>query len=402
MAAMTQPPDFASGPLTGVRVLDLSRVIAGPYLGRLLADLGADVIKVEPPEGDLSRQIAPKHDRGMSALYTFANVGKRCVGIDLRKPGATELVLDLVRISDAVIENFRPGVLDGLGLDWKTIREANPRTNLVSLNGFGATSSWRDRRAYAPIVHAVTGILDDQGAYADQPVTQINAAHADTITSLHGAIALLSALRVAEATGRGQHIEVPMFDAVLTSYSEVGSALLDPPNDLVMNPIYDAGSNGVIATAGPAQHLWRLLTEADPELADPTPPGAPLAEKARLRHRAIAHWMAAQPGPEALLDVLAAAGVACAPVVTLPEALNGPLARERDLLHHVDDRRGGSRAVVRPPARFSDAENRVRGPAPQLGEHNHEVLGDLLGYDPARIEALAAAGVLSRRELGEP
>ena len=102
------------------------------------------------------------------------------------------------------------------------------------------------------------------------------------------------------------------------------------------------------------------------------------------------------------VDLLAGAGVACAPVVSLPEALSGPLARERDLLHQVDDRRGGSRAVVRPAARFSDAENRVRGPAPQLGEHNDEVLGDLLGYDPARIEALSAAGVLSRREVGKP
>jgi CoA:oxalate CoA-transferase len=394
MPRVLESENYARGPLTGVRVIDLSRVIAGPYAGRLLADLGADVIKLEPPEGDESRMIAPRHDRGMSALFTFANVGKRSVAIDLQKPGASALVLELLRVSDVAIENFRPGVLDRLGLAWEQIQGANPRLVLLSINGYGRGSAWEDRRAYAPVMHAVTGILHDQSLYADQPVAQRNEAHADTVSSLQGTVALLAALRVAEATGRGQRVEVPMFDAVLTTYNEIGNALLDPPDDRVMNPIYDAGTNGPIAAAGAGQHVWGRVVEKFPEVTDPTPRGADLGAKIRARHRALEAWMADLPSTSAVLERLAEAGIAAAPVVTMEEATHGPLARERGLLVEVDDRRGGTRPVVRPAARFSASENAIRGSAPQRGEHNAEVLQDLLGYGTDRIRELEEAGVL--------
>jgi crotonobetainyl-CoA:carnitine CoA-transferase CaiB-like acyl-CoA transferase len=395
MGGMPDAPDFASGPLVGVRVIDLSRVLAGPYVGRILADFGADVIKVEPPEGDLSRLIAPKHDRGMSALFTFANAGKRSISMNLKNPAARDLVLDLVRRADVVVENFRPGVVERLGLGWKAIEAANPRAVLLSINGFGADSSWRERRAFAPIMHAVTGILHDQAQYSGQAVAQRNEAHADTVSALHGAVAILAALRVAEATGRGQHIEVPMFDAVLTTYNQTGTALLDPPDDRDMNPVYDAGEHGIIAVAGPTQHIWRSVIAAHSELADPTPPGADLPTKARLRHAALEAWMAKRDSREALFAALETAGLACAPVVSLREALLGPLATERSLLEHVDDRRGGTRPVVRPAARLSAAQNRVRGPAPRRGEHNAEVLRELLGVGDDEVAAFERAGVLA-------
>ncbi len=392
---MSEPADFADGPLVGVRVIDLSRVIAGPYVGRVLCDLGASVIKVEPPAGDPARQIAPRHDRGMSGFIAFANVGKRSVSVDLSKPGAAALLLDLVRTADAVIENFRPGVMERLGIGWAEIHAANPRAVLLSINGFGADSDWASRRAYAPIMHAVTGILHDQSRYSGQSVAQRNEAHADTVSALHGVISLLAALRVAEASGAGQHVEVPMFDAVLSTYNEVVYELLDGPDDRVMNPIYDAGPLGAIASAGSAAYVWTLAARAFPdELSDPTPPDADLATKARLRHAALERWMAAQPSHDVLLARLEEAGLACAPVVSLREALRGPLARERDLLTDVDDRRGGVRPVVRAPARFSDSRNEVRGVPPRRGEHNAEVLADLLGYDAARVASLESAGVL--------
>ena len=392
---MSQPADFADGPLVGVRVIDLSRVIAGPYVGRILTDLGASVIKVEPPAGDPARQIAPRHDRGMSGFLAFANVGKRSVSIDLSKPGASALLLDLVRTADAVIENFRPGVMDRLGIGWDAIHAANPRAILLSINGYGADSAWAGRRAYAPIMHAVTGILHDQSRYSGQPVAQRNEAHADTLSALHGVVSILAALRVAEASGEGQHVEVPMFDAVLSTYSEVVYELLDGPDDRVMNPIYDAGPLGAIASAGSAAYVWTLAARAFPdELPEPTPPGADLPTKARLRHEALEHWMASQPSHDALFAKLDEAGLACAAVVPLRDALSGPLARERDLLTEVDDRRGGVRPVVRAPARFSNTRNEIRGVPPRRGEHNAEVLGELLGYDAARVAALESAGVL--------
>ncbi len=384
---------FADGALRGIRILDLARVVAGPYVSRVLGDMGAEVIKVEPPEGDVVRQIAPRHDRGMSAFFHFVNVGKRSVSVDLHKPEGVRIVRELIGVCDAVVENFRPGVLARLGLPWETVHDANPRAVLLSLNGFGSDSAWSGRRAYAPIVHAITGILHDQSRYAGQPVAQLNQAYADTTASLHGTIALLAALRVAEATGIGQHVEVPMYDAVLATYSEANNALLREPDDRTMNPIYDAGPHGVIASAGAAQLVWRLVATTH-ALEDPTPPGADLATKARLRHQALEHWMGDQPTRESVLEKLAEAGVACAPVVPILEALTGPLAQERNLLLEVDDRRGGTRPLVRPPARFSASENTVRSPAPRRGEHNRAVLSEL-GYDEDRILALERAGVVS-------
>ena len=381
-----------------MRVLDLSRVLAGPYAGRLLCDLGAEVVKLEPPEGDDSRVIAPKHDRGQSWLFTFSNVGKRSIQLDLGKPGASDIVLELVRVCDAVIENFRPGVIERLGIGWERIHAANPRAVLLSINGFGADSSFRERRAYAPIVHAATGLLRDRGQVGEVP-TQPRNAYSDVLTGLHGTVALLAALRVAEATGRGQHVEVPMFDATLASHSESGNVLLEPPDDRVMNPIFDAAAHGFIAVGGAAQHVWLQLTAAfRDELPDPAGPDADLPTKARLRHDAIAAWMARQRTQAELLDKLGRAKLACAPVVTPREALLGPLATERALLASVDDRRGGTRPVVRSPARFSASRNEIRGPAPLPGEHGAEILRELLGFDDAKLESLVSSGVLVRSE----
>lgn len=392
---------FAEGALGGVRILDLARVVAGPYVSRILGDMGADVVKVEPPEGDVVRLIAPNYDQGMSAFFHFVNVGKRSICVDLRSDDGKQIIRDLFRVCDAVVENFRPGVLDRLDLGWQALHATNPKSVLLSLNGFGSNSAWSDRRAYAPILHAITGILHDQSQYAGQPVAQINEAHADTTASLHGTIALLAALRVAEATGSGQWVEVPMYDAVLATYSEANNALLPKPDDRTMNPIYDAASHGVIATAGAARLIWRLLATTH-GLEDPAPGEIDIPTKARARHGAIERWMSDQPTREALLAAMNEAGIACAPVVPILEALTGPLAQERKLLVQVDDRRGGTRPIVRPPARFSVSKNEIRARAPRRGEHNAEVLGELLGYSDARIRELEECAVLSASSPEDP
>src|SRR5512138_2397703 len=142
-------------PLAGIRVVDFSQVLAGPYTTRILAELGADVIKVEAPAGDLTRVIAPKRDRGQSGLYTWANLGKRGVCIDLAKPAGVALALDLVRASQVVVENFRPGVADRLGVGWDAVHAANPRAVMISVSGYGTGSSWAQKGAFAPSMHAV-------------------------------------------------------------------------------------------------------------------------------------------------------------------------------------------------------------------------------------------------------
>ncbi len=384
---------FSDGALSGVKILDLGRVVAGPYVSRVLGDMGAEVIKVEPPDGDVVRLIAPGHDQGMSALFHFVNVGKRDVCVDIRQPEGLAVLSDLVRWCDAVVENFRPDVMARLGIGWEVIHEINPRAILLSLSGFGSDSASSDQRSYAPILHAITGILHDQSQYSGQPVAQINEAHGDTTLGLHGSVALLAALRVAEATGVGQHVEIPMYDAILGTYSESNIALMPKPDDRVMNPIYDAGPHGVIAPAGAARLIWRMLAQSQ-GIEDPDP-DAVLEVKKKLRHRAIEAWMTAQPSRDAILEKLVAAGIACAPVVPILDALTGPLAVERDLLVEVDDRRGGTRPLVRSPARFSTTRNEIRGRSARRGEHNREVLAEVLGYDEERIRKLEEQQILS-------
>jgi CoA:oxalate CoA-transferase len=394
------PGELVRAPLCDLRVLDFSQVLAGPYAARVLAELGADVIKVEAPAGDLSRRIAPRRDRGQSGLYTWANLGKRCICIDLQQPDGRALALDLVRKCHLVIENFRPGVADRLGVGWTSVHAANPRAVMASISGFGGDSSWRDRGAFAPTMHAATGLIEYQARKSAlhvpegrAPMLNLPDARADLTTALHATIGLLAALRAAERTGVGQHLDLAMYDAVLSTYPETPFELLDPPELREEPAPYDAGPNGYVAVAGPPQHVWAQLARAH-GLRDPAPRLADVPTKARLRHREIETWMAAQPDREALLRSLEAAELPCAPVVSLREALTGEFARERALLRDVDDRRGGQRPVVRLPYRFSRAQVEARRPAPRRGEHNREVLRDVLGYDDARAAALEAAGVL--------
>jgi CoA:oxalate CoA-transferase len=381
-------------PCADLRVLDFSQVLAGPYTARILAELGADVIKVEAPSGDLTRVIAPKRDRGQSGLYTWANLGKRNVCIDLQKPEGSALAIELVRRCDVVLENFRPGVADRLGIGWTAVHAANPRAVMVSVNGYGSDSSWAEKGAFAPSMHAVTGLIEYQHRKGGGgPMRNVADARADLTSALHATVGLLAAVRAAERSGVGQHVEIAMYDAVLATHPEAPFELLDPPEVREEPPPYDAGPNGFVAVAGPPQHIWAAMAKAF-ALADPAPPGADVPAKARARHDAIERWMAAQPSRDALLAALAGARIACAPVVSLHEALTGDFARERALLVAADDRKGGTRPVPRLPYRFSASEVRARHPAPLRGEHNAEVLRELLGFDDERVAALARSGVL--------
>jgi len=273
---------------------------------------------------------------------------------------------------------------------------------MVSVNGFGSDSSRRDHGAFAPTMHAATGLIEYQARKSGGPrgpqdsttrMVNLPDARADLTTSLHATIGLLAALRSAERSGVGQRVEIAMFDAVLGTYPETPFELLDPPEIREEPPPYDAGKNGFVAVAGPPQHVWAVIAKAF-ALEDPAPRDADVPTKASLRHAAIERWMAAQPSRDGLLAQLERERIACAAVVTLREALTGDFARERGLLLDVDDRRGGTRPVTRLPYRFSDAELRGGRAAPLRGEHNAEVLREVLGANDERIAELTAVGVL--------
>ena len=224
------PPDSPRRPLAGIRVLDLSRVLSGPHCTRMLADLGADVIKVEPPAGDLTRFATPRR-HGLSSYFVQQNVGKRNLSIDLTTDDGAEVLLELAEHADVLVENYRPGVMARMGLDADTMRARNPRLIYASISGYGQTGPWVRRRAYAPVVEAESGIVASQGNARGGELAKDPHSHADVYTSLETASAILAALYQREYTGFGQWIDVSMAETMLYVNEHLHDALWHGDDD---------------------------------------------------------------------------------------------------------------------------------------------------------------------------
>ncbi|MEO5722771.1 MAG: CoA transferase, partial [Ilumatobacteraceae bacterium] len=277
-------------PLAGIRVLDMSRVVSGPYVGRILGDLGADVVKLEPPSGDLTDLAGVRRD-GRTGYFAQMNAGKRNVGIDLERRGSTELVRDLAASADVLIENFRPSVMPRHGLGWSDLSGVNPGLVMLSISGFGATSEFSERRAYAPVVHAESGLLARHAQLDGRVPSDIPMALGDTLAALHGAVAVLAALRLRDSTGSGQHIDLSMMDAMVASDDYTHFAI-----DRQFDPYPTQGSvwtapGGPVLVAGNAKHVWSVLSRSFGLAAEVTA-GAGLQAKVDARHRVMCDWFA--------------------------------------------------------------------------------------------------------------
>jgi CoA:oxalate CoA-transferase len=285
--------DISGYPLAGLKVLDLSRVLAGPFATRMLSDLGADVIKIEPPEGDVTRNFG-KTDNGVAGFYLQQNIGKRNVCIDLKAEGARELVLDLCRKADVLVENFRPGVMKRFGLDWESVHAVNPKLVMLSISGFGQTGPESGRAAYAPVVHAEAGLIARQAEMSEGPAYDLQYSLADSYSSLHGLVGLLAALRVAEQTGIGQQIDIAMIN-VLHATDDYAHWALDnnwpKPSE---NLVWDAPEGKQILISSDMKWLWLVLSTKG-GLVDPTPKGADLETKLANRRKAIVEHIASYP-----------------------------------------------------------------------------------------------------------
>lgn len=377
-------------PLDGLRVLDLSRVVSGPFAGRMLRDLGADVVKVEPPEGDISR-VWGEVRHGLSGFYTQQNAGKRNVSVALKAPGGAQLVRRLAAHADVVIENFRPGVADRLGVGYAELSTDNPRLVMLSVSGFGSTSPDADRQAYAPAIHAESGLIGRQAAFDgihSDPMLSI----ADTNAALHGLVAVLAALHLRDRTGTGQHIDMAMLDAMIATDDYAHHAMDGFPIRRLGGEVWDA-PGGPLLVAGEFRNTWKQLHTVH-GVADPTPPGADLDTKIACRRKAATEWFKSFPDRRSLTAALEAADLAWADVRNPFEAVEAPSVVARGMVTDVDDRAGGRRRVVNSPYRFSDADSGVRGPAPYRGEHNAEVLAEWLGIGEHEVRILAESGVL--------
>lgn len=379
-------------PLHGTRVLDLSQAISGPLVGRALADLGADVVRVEWPNGDVTNRFGPKR-AGHTGLFAHMNAGKRGIAVDRSAPGATELLLRLGSCADVVIENFRPGVLDRAGLGYAELSAANPRLVMVSVSGFGRTSPESQRQAYAPVIHAESGLLARLAAAQGGPVADLAVSFADEIASLHAIVAVLAALNLRHRTGGGQHIDLSMLEAMVATDDHTSDAIDGNPTPAdTRGSVWEAEGGPVMVAADP-RTMWNRLSNRM-GLQDPVGADADLATKIAARASAMGAWVASFTDRAELLRALEKADLAWADVRDDSTVFSSPSLAARQVVTQVDAHDGGTRGVVRMPYRFSDAESGVQGPAPQRGQHNREVLADWLGASQEDCAALVVAGVL--------
>ncbi len=392
---MTSDTPGTLRPLDRLRVLDLSRALSGPFAGRILADLGADVVKVELPGADIA-QTYGKVIRGRSGLYSQLNAGKRSVKLDLRQPGDAARLLDLAAACDVVVENFRPGVLDRFGAGWPALSAVNPRLVMLSISGFGQDGHEAERPAYAPIIHAEAGLIGRQADISGGPPADIAFALADALAGLHGTIAILAALRLRDRTGTGQHIDVSMLDAMLATDDYTHYSIDEHPIWPARGETWPA-PGGPILIASDRRHLWRQLAAC----FGVTDPGldAPLADKLRARAQVIAEWIAGHDDRDALKRDLEKAKLAWAEIRHPGDVLTSPALAERGTVVEVTDSDGERRSVIRMPYRFSDAiAGPVRG-VPETGEHTADVLRDWTGRADLQPPGLTDAGPHSHGTL---
>lgn len=387
----------AGYPLEGLKVLDFSRVLAGPFAGRMLSDLGAEVVKVEPPEGDSSR-LWGRMTAGISGYFNMVNAGKRSIAIDLRAPGAQELVLALVKQADVLVENFRPDVMARLGIGYETLAATNPELIMLSISGFGRDGPESQRPAYAPIVHAELGLIDrvgrQKGVQLDLPLSV-----ADTNAGLHGLVALLSAVIMRARTGLGQHIDMAMMDATLMCDDQLHFEIEDAEATRNLPPdMWETGAGPILVSVD-FRWLWKLLTSGF-GVVDPSTPEMEIETKIAVRRAAVANFMGGLASWDEVEAAMAKMNLAWGRIRTGKALRDQPTIAHRQSIVDVDDRAGGTRPIVQSPYRFSQAVSGVRGGAPHKGEHTDEILRGWLGLSDKEIDQLAAQGILTRDTTG--
>jgi crotonobetainyl-CoA:carnitine CoA-transferase CaiB-like acyl-CoA transferase len=359
----------------------------------MLSDLGADVVKIEPPDGDSTRYWG-RVVGGIPGYYQQQNAGKRNICIDLQAQGARELVLELVRHADLLIENYRPDVMQRLGLGYEALAAVNPTLIMLSISGFGRGGPESHRPAYAPIVHAELGLIARAAHRGDGEMRDLPLSVADTNASLHGLVALLAAVIMRERTGLGQHIDLAMIDATLATDDQLNYELEDAEHTRPLPAeTWQTGAGPVLVSVD-FRHLWRLLTTkmgvAEPAYGDLDKDG-----RIALRREAVVAFMAALTTWQQVEASMQALDLAWGQVRAGQALRDQPTVKFRGAIADVDDRVGGTRPVTQSPYRFSQAKSGVRGPAPHRGEHNADVLAQWLGKSARDIEQLTARGILS-------
>ncbi len=397
-----------SGPLSGIRVVDITNVVAGPSAAVQLADQGADVIKVEPPTGDLIRQSAGAPD-GLPPMFITCNRGKRSLAVDLKRAEAKDILWRLLEQADVLIQNLRPGAMDRLGFDEPAVRQRNPRIIYVSISGFGESGPYSGKRVYDPLIQAMSGFADLQGDDPSGRPRMIRTVIADKTTAVYAAQAATAALFCRERTGEGQHVRVAMLDAMISMlWAEgMGPFTVIAEGGKVPPPSHDRifqTSDGYITAGSVSDSEWRGLCTAmqrpdwldDPQFA---------TQKERIRNKdqrytAMAEEFLGATSAE-WIEALDRNDVPCAPVLRRSEIFHNPQIIHNRLIHEVEQPAVGMIRQARPAARFERSPTHNPRPAPGLGEHSTAILREL-GYTDGDVDALVASGLIIDSSAGAP
>jgi crotonobetainyl-CoA:carnitine CoA-transferase CaiB-like acyl-CoA transferase len=394
------------GPLAGMRVLELAQIMAGPTTGMMLADLGADVIKIEKlPGGDDSRGYREPRVNGVSAPFLMMNRNKRGMAVNLKDPRGREILLRMVRDADVLTENFRHGTMDKLGLSYDTLSQANPGLIYCQISGFGRTGPLADQGGFDLIAQGYAGLMSLTGEPGRPPVKTGNPV-ADIAAGILGAVGVIAAYAHKQKTGRGQLVDTSLFEAALQQtfwHAAIHFATGESPGPTgsahVLSAPYQAfhASDGWVNIGGANQANWERIAEVlghpewrdDPRFATNTARMdnvATLADaiNAVMGTRTKAEWT----------ERLAAAGVPVGPVNSLGEALAHPQALARGMVVDLVHPQAGATKAIGCPIHFSATPTQVTRPAPLLGEHTRAILADY-GYDDAAVDALVADGVVA-------
>lgn len=401
-----------TGPLAGIKVLDLSRVLAGPWSGQMLGDLGAEVIKVEQPgQGDDTRKWGPPFlpdGSRDSAYYLCANRNKRSVAIDMYRPEGQELVRKLAAEADIVLENFRVGGLAKYGLDYASLKAVKPDLIYCSITGFGQTGPDKDKGGYDFLIQGMSGLMSVTGEANGHPL-KVGIPVSDLTTGLYATISILAALQHRNRTGEGQHIDLALLDAQMALLANQGSNWLNGgaeprrmgnqhPTIVPYQDFACADGDIIIALGNDRQFRDLVAVLGLPEMAE-DPRFATSAQRSDNREAmfaainpAIASWKS-----EDLLAALEAAKLPCGKINTIPQALVQPQTVARELVQEIARDDGTPVRFVGYPGKFSASPVTYRHAPPRSGQDTRAVLGEVLGLSDAEVDALAAEGIVAEK-----
>jgi len=399
----TQSTDL---PLTGYRVLDLSRILAGPICTMMLGDQGAEVIKVERPgSGDDTRTWGPPFSGGESAYYLCCNRNKRSIVVDLRESAGQQLVRDMANVCDVLVENFTPGLTKRFGLDYEALRKTNPKLVYASITAYGQNGPYRDRPGYDMVLSAVGGLMGITGEQDGNPC-KVGVAITDVLTGVHASGAITSALLWRERSGRGQHLDISLLDVQVSGLVNIASNYLVAGKEaqrwgtqhesIVPYQVFPT-QDRPIAIAVANQKMWESFCKVvgkDDWLADPRFESNPLRVENREILLPMIHELFAEKSCDEWMDLLVGAAIPAGPVNNMEHLFADPQVLHRNMIAEVEHPTIGTLRLAGIPVKFSETPGIIRRPPPLCGQHTDEVLAELLDYSTDRIEELKAQGVV--------